>query len=202
MSGSWRLFVAVPLQALAGPALAAIRTRWDGGPRGVRWVEPEQLHLTLRFLGETPRERVEPLVGELGRIARPEGAAPIRLVGGGAFPDPRRARVLWLGVAADWLEPLAGAVEAGVRRLGWPAERRRFLPHLTVGRSRRESPVDVSDLIGSWQGHPWASGSVAEFALYRSELRPEGARYSVVARFPFSPLPLSTSGHGRILGEK
>ncbi|MDI3299061.1 MAG: RNA 2',3'-cyclic phosphodiesterase [Bacillota bacterium] len=185
MSGEWRLFVAVSLEALAAGPLEAIRTEWGSRLPGLRWVERSNLHLTLRFLGETARERVEPLVRRLERVERPAAGAPVRLAGGGAFPQPARARVIWLGVEAEWLAPLARAVEAAIREAGWPAEERPFQPHLTVARARRGESVDAAGLLEGWQGRLWAAGSVSEFALYRSQLRPAGPLYTVVARFPF-----------------
>lgn len=185
MSETWRLFVAIPLEGLAAEPLRATRSEWERRLPGLRWVGAEQLHLTLRFLGESPPDRVGPLLERLERVERPATGAPLRLAGGGAFPQPARARVLWWGLAAEWLEPLARQVEEAVRAAGWPAEERRFVGHLTVARVRGGGSLDAWPLLTGWQDRLWATGAVSEFILYRSQLRPQGPLYNPLVRFVF-----------------
>jgi 2'-5' RNA ligase len=141
--GTSRLFIAVPvaedvrasirglMEAVAG---ASIDERIYGQPR---WVRVDGLHLTLRFLGATPDEK-QAAIGE-ALTAAGEGVAPFRVVlsGGGAFPDQRWPRVLWIGIGegAAQLESLAGRLEEQLVPMGWPPEGRRFAPHLTLART-------------------------------------------------------------------
>jgi 2'-5' RNA ligase len=137
------LFVAVPVaneirDAIRGimetVAGASIDERAYGQPR---WVRVEGLHLTLRFLGATPDERQPALAEALAAAA--VGSAPFRIVlsGGGAFPDPHRPRVLWIGISegAPQLADLVRRLDIGLVPLGWPQENRPFAPHLTLART-------------------------------------------------------------------
>ena len=139
-----RLFVAVPLDEAAVQTVVAQveRIRADReldapGERDVRWVRMDGLHITLRFLGLTPEPDV-PAVGEaVRRAAEGRTGFELRIDGGGAFPNPRRPRTLWLAVTdgAAELTSLAEAVNAALVSAGWPAEERPFRAHLTVARS-------------------------------------------------------------------
>jgi 2'-5' RNA ligase len=141
--GTSRLFVAVPVadeiraairEIMEKVAGASIDERAYGQPR---WVRVEGLHLTLRFLGATPDERQPALAEALSAAAA--GVAPFRIVlsGGGAFPDPHRPRVLWIGISqgAPQLADLVRRMDTSLVPLGWPPEDRPFAPHLTIART-------------------------------------------------------------------
>lgn len=156
----------------------------------VKWVAPEGIHLTLQFLGAVPEERVERITAALSEAAA--GARPLHLEvkGAGGFPNARRPRVLWAGVAGD-VEPLAALVADLGRRLaplGYPPEERAFSPHLTLGRARdqRGVPGLAGGLaqLSSEEGTIWRA---TEVCLFRSHLSPAGARYEVIARAPLGP---------------
>ena len=175
-----RTFFAVELDAGARQAAAGVARRLAEAPGGdgVRWVRPEALHVTLRFLGETPAARVAPLA----RRAAQEVAAlaPFTLHLGPAelFPSPRRPRVVALGLepAAPLLE-LAAALERACVALGFPAELRPFRAHLTLGRLLGRSFPTVAALAA-----PAAELAVEEVVLFRSELSPAGSRYTPLER--------------------
>jgi 2'-5' RNA ligase len=139
-----RLFVAVPLDE---PALRTVtelveriradRERDAPGERDVRWVRMDGLHLTLRFLGPTQEEGVGAVAEAVRRASADQDAFEIEIEGGGAFPNPRRPRTLWLAVT-DGIEELATIASAVNRELvtaGWPADERPFRAHLTLARS-------------------------------------------------------------------
>ena len=181
-SGSVRAFVAIQLpeglrEALAGvPAAASLPAA-----ASVRWIPPEHLHLTLRFLGDTPEEHLSPLAGVLDGIAAAASPFDLELGAAGAFPDVERARVLWIGlVDADRrLRKLRNQVEAAVRSLGWKREGRPFAPHLTLARLRQ--PARLSG--GSWiEPVPRCRFEVREVVLMRSTLKPAGAEYDHLHR--------------------
>lgn len=172
-----RLFFAIPLPEPTLDAVAEALRPLRGLAPGVGWTRRANLHLTLRFCGEVDDALAGPLVDAVAPWVRRLPPPAVRLVGGGAFPDAHRPRVLWIGVQAS-LEPLVGAIDRAVTALGVPPEPRGFTPHLTVGRVRAGRADRVAAAL-------LELGEVASFqpdgvVLYRSHLAPEGARYEVV----------------------
>lgn len=147
-----RLFVGLPLPDEAARTVAAIvdGVRAAGLPsaaRDVRWVRLDGLHLTLRFLGPTPDDLVDPTVNAVNAVARAaEGPIDLELSGAGTFPRAARPRTLWIGVAGatDALDRLAKLTEEHLVATGWPAEPRPYRPHLTLARS---DGVSVGSLV-------------------------------------------------------
>jgi 2'-5' RNA ligase len=139
-----RLFVAVPLDDSAlrtvtdlVERIRADRERDAPGERDVRWVRMDGLHLTLRFIGPTPEERVGAVAEAVRRASAGQESFRIEIDGGGSFPNPRRPRTLWLAVTAGTQElaALASAVNRELVTAGWPADERPFRVHLTLARS-------------------------------------------------------------------
>jgi RNA 2',3'-cyclic 3'-phosphodiesterase len=139
-----RLFVAVPLDEPALRAVAdlvarirADRERDAPGERDVRWVRMDGLHLTLRFLGPTPEEQVGAVAEAVRRASTGQDSFEFAIDGGGAFPNPRRPRTLWLAVTEGVVElaALATAVNRELVTAGWPTDDRPYRAHLTVARS-------------------------------------------------------------------
>lgn len=196
-----RTFIAVETSPEVRAAAAGMTDRLKQGWRvsEVRWVPPESLHLTLRFLGETEEAGVAPLTAALDAVTA--GTPPCRLTLGplGAFPDARRPRVLWLGLkGADTaaLRSLQGRIEERVTGLGWDHEGRPFSPHLTLGRVRPGMRADP--------GAGWTRAAVPELAfpvdevvLMGSDLRPDGPHYSVLHRSPLGGHIGRAESHGR-----
>lgn len=138
-----RLFVGVPLPREAIDAVSAIVEEVRAAPipagsRDVRWVRLDGLHLTLRFLGPTPEERIPPTIAAVDAAAGAvTGPIDVELAGSGTFPTGRRPRTLWIGVTTGVgpLSELAAATEAELVREGWPPDGRPFRAHLTLARS-------------------------------------------------------------------
>jgi 2'-5' RNA ligase len=191
--GTSRLFVAVPVaddvrasvaELMARVAGAPIEERLQGQPR---WVRVEGLHITLRFLGATPDERRADVAAAVEVAAR--GVAPfqITLNGGGAFPDPYRPRVLWIGIQAgsSELAALARRLHDELRLLGWPSDDRPFQGHLTLARTDGVAGADgharrlveaSKDLQLTWQAD--------RLVLYKSIQGRGPARYEALAEAP------------------
>jgi RNA 2',3'-cyclic 3'-phosphodiesterase len=150
---------------------------------GPRWAGRDQWHVTLQFLG--PVATLAPVVEALA--AGVSGLVPFRfhLGGSGAFPNSRRARVIWIGAAegAAPMTEVAGGVNRALVPLGYEAEARIFRAHLSVARLRDQADVTpvVSALGDGPVGEPW---TVEEIVLYQSRLSPSGSSYSVLARLP------------------
>jgi 2'-5' RNA ligase len=162
-----------------------------GRVRGIRWVQEEGLHLTVRFLGAAGPDAVAPIAEALEGVAA--GLAPFDVVlrGAGAFPSPERPRVLWLGIEEGALEltAVAGALDGPLVRAGWPLPARPFRAHLTVARTDA-APYDAGAaaaraLIAG--AHREAIRFTAErIVLFRSHLGRGPARYESLAEVAFA----------------
>lgn len=174
--------LAPPVRAAADQLARRLRERPGGD--AVRWVRAEGLHVTLRFLGTLARERLGELAGSVADEVSRLAPLRLRLTAARLFPSPRRPRVLATGLEPEApLVELAAAVERGVRAAGLAPEPRRFHPHLTLGRipARGAFPdVTAADT-------PAADAfDVHEVVLFRSQLRPDGARYTALERLGLS----------------
>jgi 2'-5' RNA ligase len=164
-------------------ALAPLRQRRDKLP--VKWVRSENIHLSLKFLGDVDDSREAELRSALQRAAgnRSEPRPlTLELTGFGVFPDYRRPQVLWAGVTPDpALELLQHGVEQAFEPLGFPAEARAFRPHVTLGRSSRDArPRDFAGLEATLEQIPFdRTVTVGEVDLMQSTLRPDGPVYQV-----------------------
>jgi 2'-5' RNA ligase len=185
-----RLFVAVEIPEAQRRALASVVSGLRPAIEGARFVGEGAWHVTLKFLGPTEEDRLD-AVREVIAGAVPAaggGPVPVRLGGPGAFPSPRRARVVWVGLEdpTGRLGALAAALDEDFEQMGFPEEQRRWRPHLTVARLRVPGPVDLgsADLRSGPEG--LGEGfTVNEAVLFRSHLQRQGAVYEGLARFPF-----------------
>jgi len=150
-----------------------------------RWTQPEEIHLTLKFLGEISDAKVKEVSVSLKNLGRFEGFA-IGLKGFGFFPDARRPTVLWAGVEAPAsLGQLAEQVEEALRKIGFAREERVFRPHLTLARFRVPRPQPaLQALLKQQGGQELANFEVSEFFLFESKLLPQAAEHRKVERFP------------------
>ena len=191
--GHPRLFVAVPIPGAAAARVGDLmdRVRAVLGPDGrhVRWVQTEGLHLTLRFLGPTPPDRVDAVADAVARAARVQpGPFEIRLGGAGAFPDASRPRALWVGirVGAENLGRLAAAVEAALNADGWDLERRPYRPHLTIARTDGvRAGATAGELLVAQAADVDLSFEASGVVLYRSHLGHGPARYERLSSVAF-----------------
>lgn len=187
-----RLFVAIvpppPVTAELDARTVPLRRAWPD----LRWTTREAWHVTLAFLGEAREDVLPELTTRLERAARRHRAQRLAVRGGGAFPGPSRARVVWAGLDADRaaLAALAASVAAGARRAGAPSpdEDRRFRAHITLARLRE--PADVRPLtegLADLAGTPWTA---TEIQLIRSHLPGPGAGrtpvYTSLAAWPLA----------------
>ena len=189
---TWRLFIAIELPPHVLAHLAALQEwlRERVPPRTVRWVAPQSIHLTLKFLGDVPIRQRDALQDALAQAVHAH--APFELAAGGlgCFPNPNRPRVAWVGVHQnpDALRRLRDAVETHIAPLGYPTEKRPFHPHLTLGRVRRDARRQDAQALGTLiaksalpQREKW---TVREVTLIRSQLRPSGAVYTPLFHAP------------------
>lgn len=177
-----RLFIALPLPASLRGLLAGLMTPLHD----VRWTREEQLHLTLRFLGDTDEALIEPLVTRLAGIRVQPFFLPLE--GVGAFPEHSAPRVLWAGVGSGHtrLHQLRQRVDDTLLSIGVDADLRRFHPHVTLARCGEHASNAVRQWIRTHREFAGPSFNVDAFELYASELRPQGAVHQLIERFPLA----------------
>ena len=182
-----RSFIAIPVPSAGIQALDDAVKRLDSDlGRSVRWVRPESIHLTLKFMGDIQPEMAERVLDALPPVAARFSPIGLSISGMGVFPNPRRPRVLWAGVHGD-LETLSAlqlAIDEAVGKLGLPKEQRAFSPHLTLGRVRRDVAEGQLRRIGQVVADGELSGAPSWTAdtvnLMRTELDPTGSRHYLV----------------------
>lgn len=176
-----RLFFALPLPEGTRRALAALRA--DVGK--ARWVRPEQLHVTMRFLGEVDEERAVGLVERVERVRASWPAVRVAVRGLGLFGSPERPRVLWAALdPAGEVRRIAADLEACVRDVGLPPEERPFTAHVTLARLVRPDRRALRELLDRHVGFETAPFDVPALVLYRSTLTSAGAVHE--ARWSFA----------------
>lgn len=172
-----RLFVAIrPPRAVREQLLALM-----GGVGGARWQSDDQLHLTLRFIGEVDRHAAEDVAAALGAIHHP--GFEIALDGIGSFERRGRPEIIWAGVTPhEPLKALHNKVDQACARAGIAPDRRAFHPHVTLARlGRSAGPVaHLAQASGGFRSDPFP---VESFGLFESTLTPEGALYSMIERY-------------------
>lgn len=149
----------------------------------VRWVPPENMHLTLKFLGDVSPSNVEFLMQMLRNEAENVNCFTIHVTGLGSFPNLKRPRVIYIGIHAPaGLEALHRGIESASRRLGYESEERPFSPHLTMGRVKQSATVTdqqkIRRCIEGTQVDVLGTARVDSVHLYKSELKPSGSVYT------------------------
>lgn len=187
-----RTFIAVGVPAAAQQILADAAGQLRAAmPPAVRWAAPEGMHLTLKFLGNIAPALVEPLLAALTDAARETAPFALWLSGLGAFPHPRRPRVLWAGIAGDTdaLAALQQSVEQASIGLGLAAESRPFAPHITIGRVRQGADSralrQVGEALDAAPPLPPSSWTVDAIQLMQSVPTPGGMRYAALGAAKF-----------------
>jgi 2'-5' RNA ligase len=182
-----RLFIALDFPQAVRESLRDSMVRLKPLSRAARWVRPEGMHITLKFIGETDSQKVDSLRAALGTIHSPR-PIEMRFRGLGFFPDERKPRVLWCGVeASSNMAEVAASIERALEPLGFPGENREFVPHLTL--ARFPSPQGIAEIVRAanvLKTQNFGSAREKEFHLIESILKPSGAEYNRLASFAFA----------------
>ena len=194
-----RIFIGIDLD----PEVRARISRFLEGVQGfapeARWVRPESLHITLKFIGEQPPERVEAIAERLRRIGC--GAFEIRCSEHGFFPTAKAPRVFWIGIhAGPQLAELAESIDMATAELGIPGEDRPYSPHLTLARGgagrssgspkwrKGDGPNSIfaalEKRLAAMTELDFGTMTAHEFILYQSQLSRGGSKYTKLQRFP------------------
>lgn len=184
-----RCFIAIDIDETVKAAMGDVRVQLERTVdlrRGdVKWVRPEAMHLTLKFLGETPDADVVKLCEATERVAERHKAFELEIAGVGHFGG-RNARVLWVGAreGEELLKALQQDLEDELEQAGWPKEGRRFSAHLTLCHIKRP-PAGYKLAQAAESYRDWDCGvtPVNTLTVYQSELRPQGPLYTALGRF-------------------
>ncbi|MDO9489230.1 MAG: RNA 2',3'-cyclic phosphodiesterase [Sphingomonadaceae bacterium] len=175
-----RLFVGIdPPEAIKDTLIDLM-----GGIAGARWQSDEQLHLTLRFIGEVDRHQANDVAAALASLHYPR--FELRLHGAGTFDRRGQVNALWAGVTPhDALQGLHKKVDQAVVRAGVPPEPRAYHPHITLARINRDTgPLD--GFVAAHAGLSSGTFAVDDFCLYESQLSRDGSIYTIVERYPLN----------------
>jgi 2'-5' RNA ligase len=185
MAALLRAFVAVEIPHEVRAALETVQERLRQRSVRARWVRSASMHLTLKFLGDTPADRVADISDALQAAARGHIAFSLTATGIGVFPGLRRPRVIWAGLcgAIARLADLQRSIEDGLAARGVQRETRRFSGHLTIGRFSEPAPAErLAEALKIFAGERFGEFTVREITLFQSELKPSGAVYTALAR--------------------
>jgi RNA 2',3'-cyclic 3'-phosphodiesterase len=181
-----RLFVALDIPDAVRRALRELMARLKPECEGARWVRPEGMHITLKFLGETDEAKLDSIRAALSSIHSGQ-AVESHFRGIGFFPNEFHPRVVWCGIeASPNLPQLAADVDRALQPFGFPAESHPFTPHLTLARFNSHKGLDtLVRAANNLKSYDFGSARGSEFHLCQSVLKPSGAEYSRLATFPF-----------------
>lgn len=188
-TSSSRLFIAIPVTTAVRQLVTGVREALGHQPN-VRWVSPDNLHITLKFLGDVEKRQLPAIVQACRDSATSHKEIHTGTTIPGAFPAWQNARVFWIGLQHDSiprLQLLQQTIEQQLLPLGFTPEDRAFRPHLTIGRVKRGRNADpAADFL---QNHTLQEMifTVREIVLYRSSLGPEGPRYQALENFALQP---------------
>ena len=181
-----RTFLGVDLgQSIRDRAVALQKDLARAAGTEVKWVEPENLHATLLFLGEVDERQVPRVCQLVAQETANHPAFEISVETAGCFPNARRPRILWVGVGQGSQElcALHDSLEQGLETLGFRREERRYTPHITLGRVKSERPPDsLPAVLAQHAGWKGGETTVQEVLVMSSQLTPRGPHYTVLSR--------------------
>ncbi len=180
-----RLFVAAELPDDLRRRLVTVQEALAGAPLPVRWVGPDGIHLTLKFLGEAKESRLEEIRTVLRQAGRNVAPFFLEAAGAAAFPDRGAPRLIWVEIRGDVAAArrLVADIDAATARIGFPPEAREFRAHLTLGRVKGPGRGDWRSILEQTAARAAGEFEVTEYVLFNSRLGPDGAVYTPIERF-------------------
>ncbi|MCH7685434.1 MAG: RNA 2',3'-cyclic phosphodiesterase [Planctomycetes bacterium] len=180
MSKPLRLFIAV--KVLSTPSLRKVLKHLETMGRPVKPVSADNLHVTLKFLGDTNPTRVPEISNAVSEAVDGEKTFEGQIVGLGAFPRIQRPSVIWAGLEnGEPLKRIAESLETMLSGLNFHPEQKPFHPHLTLARIKSKPPPELAELLNENQTTDFGVVSISSVELFQSELQPNGPRYTVLA---------------------
>jgi len=188
-----RTFVAVEASAAVRHSALRLIDQLRAAPAQVKWVEPENMHVTLKFLGDVDPREIHKVCGVVKDAAAGREPFELEIRGAGAFPNLGRPGTVWLGAGegAEQMAALFRPIEKALKGLGFPREPRQFHAHLTLGRVRRGGPGvrELGDLIRQHAEYQAGRMKVRQATVFSSRLGPEGPTYEVLGTAPLVGKP-------------
>lgn len=182
----YRTFVAVLIAEDLTQKVAEVQSEAKKLAPDVKWVAPENVHVTLKFLGDVREDRLPQVLSAIEDALRGRSAFEMSLSGIGAFPNPERAKVVWIGIekGIDHIRELAKAVESGLERVGFSPENRPFKAHVTIGRIKTSKYLGrLAEGMDKIEAEDMGSQKVTSIAVMQSELFRDGPLYTPMAVF-------------------
>jgi 2'-5' RNA ligase len=188
-----RTFIGIDISETTRASAAALQNELAKTGAEVKWATPESMHITLLFLGDVDDRELHAICKAVKEVAASEPAFALRVAGVGAFPTPRRPKILWCGITdgAEPLQRLNAVLEEQMLEVGcYRKEERGYTPHLTLGRVRGDSDsftlaTEIPNRL-TWDG---GSTTVEEVLVYSSEMNRDGPVYTVIGRAPLTVKP-------------
>lgn len=178
-----RTFIGVDIPT--STAFADVLRDLDAMGRAIKTVDSSSMHVTLKFLGDTPVDQIDEIGSAIAKIASSHDRFLVKLHGVGVFPHEQRPSVLWIGMRhAETLVDMVGEIERRLSDFNFAPERRAFSPHLTLARVKARPPQSLFDLLSAHQEREFGEFAVDAVTLYQSELTPKGAVYTVLKKCP------------------
>jgi 2'-5' RNA ligase len=189
-----RTFIALQLTPNIRQRLVAWQDKLAAAIPEVKWVEPENLHVTLLFLGEVPDREVAEVCQRVEEAVAEVAPFSVMVEGLGCFPEPRRPRVLWAGITtgSEQLQQVHALIEKPLHYLGFRREERRYVPHITLGRLKADREVPrLPELLREYRSCRGGEMLASEICIMASQLERSGPIYTVMgrARFRGEPTP-------------
>jgi 2'-5' RNA ligase len=181
-----RSFIAIAITEIIKERIVELIQRLVKYHADIKWVKPENLHLTLKFLGDTPEILLPKIHESLAKTITSFEPFYIRIYGTGVFPNKKYPKVIWIGLEhSSMLKTLAKEIELSMTTFGYQKERKGFNPHLTVGRVRSQKGIiDIMKDLENSQNADFGSLGVNSVDLMKSVLNPKGAEYTCLFRIP------------------
>lgn len=181
-----RLFIAIKVKPGKALLSSLLKIQQTLANDSITWVKPDNMHITLKFLGDTPQENIPPIISKLKTCAASIESFGFTIKDFGYFGNLRFPRVLWMGVEQEKknIENACQLIQKEMDSLGYPEEKQGFRPHLTIGRIKKMHDTQkLRELEGEFSGVLLQQVRIDTIELYQSKLTPSGPVYSVVEKF-------------------
>ncbi|MEK6528281.1 MAG: RNA 2',3'-cyclic phosphodiesterase [Nitrospirota bacterium] len=181
-----RCFIAIELPDSVKSCLTRLQDELKKCKADIRWVNPGNVHLTLKFLGNIKEEMLQTISNGMKKVCSSSNPFNLEIKGIGMFPNAKSPRVLWLGVENNsFIMSLQTGIEKEMEKAGFKQEERKFKAHLTIGRFRSSSgKEDIFKAVSTHEKDSLGIINVNSMSLMKSELNPDGARHTRIAEIP------------------
>ncbi len=181
-----RTFIAIELPDSIKKKIGEVQAPLKKTDTFVSWVKPGNIHVTLKFLGEVPEDKIDSVYAATEKAVKGAKRFTMSLKGMGGFPNLRRPRVIWIGAGSGEAElsHLAGRIEEEMEKIGFPKEKRKFSAHFTIGRVK--SPKNIEQLAAQVASSDFLTEEIqaTEVVVMKSQLNPSGAIYTPLKKVP------------------